>query len=101
MTDYVRGSTITIAGSFLDKNGDPATVASAELTLKYTSVAGSKVVDVVAMSEVGESWSYDWDSSVARKGTVAYSMKATGGGEVIVKDGEITLTANAANGATE
>lgn len=97
MTSFVRGSTIFFDADVLDENGDPITPSAAKLYLAYLSAADAeRTPQTVDMTVDGNTVSAEWDSAIAKEGTVRYSIKATGSSK-IVQDGEITLTANEAN----
>lgn len=96
MASYVRGTTLFFSAAFVNKDGDPATPASANLYLVFTNLAGVRTTATVAMTISGNVASAQWDSAVAADGIVQWSVRGAGS-SAIVKDGNLTLTANEAN----
>jgi hypothetical protein len=97
MTVLVRGSTLSFSATCLDPTGAPVTPNSANLYISYIRLTdGVRTKATVTMTVAGNVVSAVWDSSVAKDGSVHYSIRALGTNN-IVQDGEITLTANEAN----
>jgi hypothetical protein len=92
-----RGSTIHFAATFTGADGQPATPTSAKVTLKFKPVAGGPGSVSLDLANSSGVWKASWDSSVAKPGLVAWSVRATDGSEIIVGDDVFTLSANAAN----
>lgn len=97
MTSFVRGSTIFFDAACLDADATPITPTDATLYLVYLAADDAeRTTESVPMTVAGNIVSAEWDSAIAKEGTVRYSIKATGLNK-IVQDGEFTLTANEAN----
>lgn len=92
----VRGSTVFFNAVFVDPAGAPATPSSANLYLVFSNVEGVRQKIMVPMTLAGNVASATWDSSVASRCEVFYSIKGVGS-NAIVQDGNLTLTANDAN----
>lgn len=99
MSVFYRGTTVILTATFLDKDGNPATVNAAQIAVSYARLADSKrVADEDEMDITGNVGSYEWDSSEAKPGTIKWSAKGFGpGGVNIQTDGDFILSANIAN----
>lgn len=100
MTDFTRGASILFSQSgFKDEAGADTTVIASALRLNFCALANGRRSDVdVDMTESAGVWTHRWDSSVAKAGTVYWSILAPGvGGTVIAMQGSFNLVGNAAN----
>jgi hypothetical protein len=97
---FVRGSTLFFSAPCLDASGAPVTPDSANLYLVYVSTAGSPVKETLPMSIAGNVVSAEWESAGASAIFKLYWSIRAVGSDTIVKDGEISLTANPANPIT-
>jgi hypothetical protein len=97
---FVRGSTLFFSATCLDASGAPVTPDSANLYLVYVSTAGNNAKETVPMTIAENVVSAEWESSVAAATFKLYWSIRAVGSDTIVKDGELSLTANPANPIT-
>lgn len=107
-----RGTTIPFTTSFFDVYDMPVQPASAQVNINYPLPTGGTTSVLVQMIPPGgtlpggeintnaNAWMAFWDSRGAGTGTVYWSIETPGSPPVIVQDGQIILTANAANQTT-
>lgn len=84
--DY--GSTVRVAVTFIDAEGNFLNPARASLTLYYSGIDdGTSEAKVMPLTAVGNEWVAFWDSQVARPGYV--SCYAYGDGAEVKFDFEL------------
>jgi hypothetical protein len=93
MKSYVRGATITLKYNFFDADGAIINPSTATVAISYRANC-SDTSATYSLSQSGNDWTYDWDSSVADGGRVS-THAAGSGGEAFDRD--FILTANWAN----
>jgi hypothetical protein len=99
MTDcFVRGATVHVGGTFLNKDGNIANPPSAKLYVSYIENGARTEAAPIDLTINSGAWSASWDSSVADPGTVYWCVRADGLDKA-AGQGEFTLTANPANPA--
>lgn len=93
------GNVVKWTANFMDAGGNPAIPDSAAVYLNYPGPSGqlSAVIAMTFQSPSGP-WTATWDSSVANRGIVYWSMRSVG--PASAEDGQFRLSANPANIAT-
>ena len=94
-----RANTIALAFSFFDAAGAVASVASANVQLVYPG-RDRLETEVIALTDVSDSWEATWDSTKSRGGWVQFHAHATSGGSPsteYTEDGRFKLSSNEAN----
>ena len=78
LTYIKRGNVVTFSAELLDAEGNQVTPASVDLYVNYVDVEGDRVTDTIDMTEMTDgTWDAEWDSSVALKGRVHWSVRST------------------------
>lgn len=109
-----RGTTIPFTTTFYDVYNLPIQPGGTgpQVVISYPLAAGGIGTATVAMIPPGgtlpggeintntNAWMAEWDSRGAAAGTVYWSIETPGSTPVTVEDGQIILTANAANQPT-
>jgi hypothetical protein len=90
-----RGNLIVFNVAFLDVDGVVITPENATLYLSYMTPEGVRASDTITMDENTDDWEAQWDSSVADRGRVHWSVRSDG--PPSAKDGQFELEANLAN----
>lgn len=94
-----RGNIVTFTASFLDKDDNPVTPASAFVRINYkiTASPGRATTDVTltVVSSGSAQWSGTWETTGAIEGMVYWSTRSTGPHSA--EDGQFFLSANIAN----
>lgn len=98
MKSFVRDSTINLKFNFYDSTGALVSPGSASVTLSYVPLGGGeRTFNTYTLTQSGNDWAYDWDSSIADP-CVVYAHAQTGAPSPISSmDTEFRLTANCAN----
>lgn len=92
-----QGATITVAATFVDKDGNPTTPADANVRIYYRDLATGNMVQVsLALSNVAGVFTVDWDSSVADGMTPAFWNVTAADAKKISAFGRIDFDFNAA-----
>lgn len=98
MKSFVRDSTINLKFNFYDSAGAAANPGSASVTISYVPLAQcDRTFSTYSLTQSGNDWSYNWDSSIAEPGTVYAHAKTGDAVPVSSVDVEFRLTANCAN----
>lgn len=98
MKTFVRGSTVTIDVTFYDTLGNIVTTpTTATVTLSYIQNCERTHTDYALTKQTDNTWSYDWDSTVADCGVVSGHATTGGSAPFSTVDFEFRLTANTAN----
>ena len=101
MKNIVRGSAVNIAITFYDNKGAIVTPTGANATLSYIPLGsdpGDRTFQTYALTQSGNEWTYDWDSSVSEPVQVyGHAVTTTPNVPVSSVDFEFRLTANRAN----
>lgn len=98
LTYITRGNDIEFVASFADSEGGVVTPSSVSLRVSYLNAAGNRTTETLAMGEQdtsGATWVANWDSSVAKKGRVHWSVRSLNPGSA--EDGQFELQANLGN----
>lgn len=97
----IRGNTVLFSETFKNAAGVSVTPQSAELHLSFRNISGGTGSADLSMANDGDgNWQAAWDSSVAKAGTVWWSLLVTSGLQ-LSRDGKFTLRANRANTPTD
>jgi hypothetical protein len=94
-TIIIRGNRITFRTRFFDVDGVASNPVSASLPIRYPQGKQYVAATPITLSQVGNIWSGNWESSVSDAGKVTWSVRSTS--PAVAEDGFITLTANPAN----
>jgi hypothetical protein len=94
-TIVVRGTKITFRTSFFDVDGVITNPVSASIHIRYPQGKTTVAASPITMSQAGNVWTGEWESSVSASGKVSWSVRSAL--PRIAEDGYITLTANPAN----
>lgn len=97
---HYRGSSIRIAATFTDSDGNATDPSGAVLALRYMGLDGRWATQSVALTKdnILNAWVYYWDSSIANPGNVYLSVRTTdASARVIDYDAQFQLHANSAN----
>ena len=98
MKTFVRGSTVSLAVTFYDSDGIIVTTPdTATLTLSYVQNGCRTHTDYALTKQSDNTWTYDWDSTIAECGVVSGHAVTGGSSPFSSVDFEFRLTANIAN----
>lgn len=96
LTYIKRGNLIEFTATFENAAGVVVSPDSAALYLSYINAAAARVTTTVAMADDSAgTFTCEWDSSVAKKGRVHWSVQAEN--PSAADDGQFELEANMAN----
>lgn len=90
-----RGNLISFSVVFYDNADAVTSPDSANLYISYINSDGDRTTDTIAMDQNTDDWSAEWDSSVAKKGRVHWSVRSVDPSSA--DDGQFELEANLAN----
>jgi hypothetical protein len=94
---FVRGATVSVTINFFDSGGGVINPVSATLDLDYPMSDGTRGQTSAALTNSGNDWTYDWDSTVAAGGKVYGHAATDGSAPISAVDFQFNLTANLAN----
>ena len=98
MKNFVRGSTVKLKFNFYDSAGAITSPNAAQVTLSYVPLNQcDRTFNTYALTQSGNDWTYEWDSSVAESGVVFVHAETTDPVPVSSMDADFRLTANCAN----
>jgi hypothetical protein len=96
VTHIVRGNAIAWTATFLDVDQAPVEPEAVEITLNFMNASGGRTTVTAAMDNLGGgSWTFVWDSSVAFRGKMDWSVRAHD--PPAADQGSIMLDTNLAN----
>jgi hypothetical protein len=98
MKSFVRDSTVSLKFNFYDSAGAIVNPGSAGVTISYVPLGQcERTFNTYDLTQSGNDWSYNWDSSIAEPGVVYAHAKTGDVSPVSSADVEFRLTANCAN----
>ena len=98
MKTFVRDSTVRLKFTFHDAEGAVVEPDTASVTLSYMPQSSTESTFVTYdLTQSGDDWIYEWDSSVASAGVIHVHAQTEDGQPVSSIDGEFRLKANRAN----
>lgn len=98
MKSFVRDSTVNLKFNFYDNAGSAINPGSAAVTVSYVPLGQcERTFNTYALTQSGNDWTYNWDSSLAEPGVVYAHAKTGDVSPVSSSDAEFRLTANCAN----
>jgi hypothetical protein len=77
-TNVSQGSSVEFTVVFFDSSGNTTVPSSGNLTIVYTSVAGSTASTTIGLVQSGSYWIGNWDSTNAALGFANWSVTAPG-----------------------
>jgi hypothetical protein len=96
LTYIKRGNVVTFSAELLDADGNTVTPASVNLYVNYVDEDGNRIIDTIEMVDTtAGTWEAEWDSSVALKGRVHWSVRSFEPSSA--QDDQFQLEANLAN----
>jgi len=98
MKSFVRDSTVAVKFNFYDGSGAAVNPDGATVTISYIPLGGcDRTYMTYALTQSGDDWKYNWDSTVADPCIVYAHAVTTDPVPVSSADAEFRLTANCAN----
>lgn len=97
MDPVTRGMGVTFPMSFFDKLGAPIQPVTVTLYVMYRH-NGVKVTATPTITQNGNNYTADFDTSVCDPGIITWAVRATG--PVMATEGSIVVVANTANPPT-
>lgn len=98
MDIFPLGATVTLTATFTDAAGAITAPSAATARVSYRDAAGRRQVASMNLSQSGDEWSADWDSSVAAEGVIDVHARTAAPAPLSAINYQFQLQANRATG---